>query len=102
MKIVTKDDNLKPPAKCAVTSDIEGPFLDTGSWLPEVDPYIYLHVPLVEQWARELGFVDREDYDALLKEVEELRSQAESYFRKNDELNEVLRFVRPEPEDVVA
>lgn len=71
MKIV--DKATQAPAKCALTGDIDGPFIDTGCWLPEVDPYIYLHVPIVEQMARDLlGMVPEKEVAELEEAVEHL------------------------------
>ena len=76
MKIVEKAE--QPPAKCAVTGDIDGPFIDTGAWLPQVDPYIYLHVPLVEQMARDLlGMVPEKDVQALNDALEQVTDMYE-------------------------
>lgn len=76
MKIVEKA--TMPPAKCAVTGDIDGPFIDTGGYCPNVDPYIYLHVPVVEQMARELlGMVPAAEVDELKAKVEELTKKVE-------------------------
>lgn len=65
-----------PPAKCAVSGDIDGPFIDTGVRCDQVAPYIYLHVPVVEWYARELlEMVPR-------AEVEAMREQLASYAEK--------------------
>lgn len=85
MRIVEKAE--LPPAKCAITGDIDGPFVDTESWLPEVDPRIYLHVPVVKQIARDLlGMVPEEDVQDLRDAVshlsdmcEELQEQVKAY-----------------------
>ena len=61
-----------------MTGDIDGPFIDTGSWCPQVDPRIYLHVPLVEQYARELlDMVPADDVEALREAVVNLTDQLE-------------------------
>lgn len=78
------DKALIAPAKCAVTGDMDGPFIDTGSWVRHHDPYVYLHVPLVEYYARELlGMVSRD-------KLEELEAQLSSY---QAEVEELQRFV---------
>lgn len=77
-KIVEKAN--MPPAKCAVTGDIDGPFIDTGAWCANVDPYIYLHVPYVEQLARDLlGMVPKSEIEELRAKVEELEGRVEDY-----------------------
>mgnify|MGYP001573556033 CR=1 FL=1 len=92
MKIVEKA--TQPPAKCIVTSDIDGPFIDTGAWAGEVDPYIYLHVPLVEQMARDLlGMVPEEEVASLREAVEHLSDIVEDQ-RKRLEAYEVLEEAR--------
>lgn len=76
MKIVEKA--TQPPAKCIATGDIDGPFIDTECWAGEVDPYIYLHVPYVEQIARDLlGMVPEKDVQALRDAVEHLTDMVE-------------------------
>lgn len=81
MRIVTRAE--QPPAKCAITGDIDGPFIDTGCWLPEADPYIYLHVPVVEQMARDLlGMVPEEEVTALRDAVEHLSDIVEEQHKK--------------------
>lgn len=82
MRIVEKAE--LPPAKCAITGDIDGPFVDTESWLPEVDPRIYLHVPVVKQIARDLlGMVPEEDVQDLRDAVDHLSDLLEE---RNKEL----------------
>ena len=76
MKIVEKA--TMPPAKCALTGDIDGPFIDTGTYCANIDPYIYLHVPIVEQMARELlGMVPAAEVEDLKAKVKELTKKVE-------------------------
>lgn len=79
MRIVERAEHN--PAQCAITGDIDGPFIDTGSWAvfdvptPEgwIEPRIYLHVPVVKQMARDLlGMVPEEDVQHLREAVEHL------------------------------
>jgi hypothetical protein len=59
------DEAKRRPGKCLVSRDIEGPFIDTGCWAREHDPYLYLSVRWVEEVAKDLlGMVPA-------KEVEE-------------------------------
>ena len=88
-----------PPAKCAVTGDIDGPFIDTGAWCPNVDPYIYLHVPYVEQLAREvLGMVSQDEVEELRKKVAELTAKVE----KLGEYGEALAKIEELEQEVAA
>ena len=76
MKIVDRATN--PPAKCAVTGDIDGPFIDTGSWCQNVDPYIYLHVPWVEEVAwKLLDMIPKAEYEKLEERLEDLEIEIE-------------------------
>lgn len=64
------------PAKCCVTGDIDGPFIDTGSWSDSIEPRIYLHVPLVEQYARDLlGMVPKTEVEKLEKKLKDLKER---------------------------
>lgn len=72
-----------PPAKCAISGDMEGPFIDTGVRVNHVSPYLYLHVPVVEWYARELlEMVPKAD-------VDEIREQFEA---QTDRIAELERF----------
>jgi len=82
MKIV--EQATHPPAQCIVTADQDGPFIDTETWANWRDPYVYLHVPLVEYMARELlGMVPR-------AEVDELRARIDSYEQEIEGLQEFV------------
>lgn len=60
-----------PPAKCVISGDIDGPFIDTGVRCDQVAPYIYLHVPVVEWLARELcEMVPKAEVDAIREAFE--------------------------------
>jgi hypothetical protein len=84
MEAKVVDQALQPPAKCLVTGDTDGPFIDTGTWARQHDPYIYLHVPLIEYYARELlGMVSAEKVADLEERL------AENYQR----LTKLQRFV---------
>lgn len=94
MKIVERAE--RPPAKCAVTADIDGPFIDTGAYCPNVDPYIYLHVPLVEQMAREmLGMVPKEDVEKLTEQVAAFGAQVDQMKAKIESM-ETLKALEQE------
>jgi hypothetical protein len=79
----------QPPGKCAVTGDIDGPFIDTGKDI--VDPAnanliyrIYLHVPYVEQLARQLGMVRGEDQIELEEQLESLSVAFDALTQERD------------------
>lgn len=84
MEAKVVDQALIAPAKCAVSGDMDGPFIDTGVWVRHHDPYLYIHVPVVEYWARELlDMVPR-------PRVEELEAQLASYAEKVTDLQEFV------------
>lgn len=59
------------PARCAVTTSIDGPFVDFGVWAGE--NYLYLRKQVVEDVAREtLGMVPLEDVKVLEDRIHEL------------------------------
>ncbi len=73
------DDAKKRPGKCLVSRDIEGPFIDTGCWAREHDPYLYLSVRWVEEQAVNLlGMVPA-------KEVEERFAGLEAQLKEQGE-----------------
>ena len=100
MKLVTSLEH--EPAKCVVTGDIEGPFVDFECWSPQVDPRIALHAPVIKQAARELlGMVEAEEVEALKKQLSDyaLRvEEAEALLAKYSALAEAER----ELEEAVA
>jgi hypothetical protein len=81
------------PAKCCVTGDIDGPFIDTGSWCDSVDPRIYLHAPLVEQYARDLlGMVPKAEVEKLTKQVENLKEEVEKLRKVEAAVDAIAEF----------
>lgn len=78
------DKALNAPGKCLVTGDFDGPFIDTGCWASVDDPYVYLHVPLIEYYGRELlGMVSQE-------KVEELKTQVAEQAEEIDKLRQFV------------
>ncbi len=79
-----------PPGKCAVTGDIDGPFIDCGIKYENRGYWqrLYLHAPWVEQIARQhLGMVkDTDD-----SEVEELKSELEALRMAFDALTDARK-----------
>jgi hypothetical protein len=76
MKLV--DAATKPPGKCLLTGDMDGPFIDTERWANHVDPYIYIHAPTVEEMARDLlGMVPKSEVDDLRQQLDDYRDQIE-------------------------
>jgi hypothetical protein len=73
------DEAKKRPGKCLASRDVEGPFIDTGSWAREHDPYIYLSVRWVEEVAKDLlGMVPAKEVDERFASLEgQLKEQAE-------------------------
>lgn len=67
------------PGKCLASRDTEGPFIDTGCWTREHDPYLYLSVRWVEEVAKDLlGMVPE-------KEVEERFAGLEAQLKEQGE-----------------
>ena len=60
------------PARCLVSGDIDGPFIDLGGSAPYIEPYMYIHVSVGEQIGRALDMVPRAEVDELLTRVAEL------------------------------
>jgi hypothetical protein len=73
------DQAKRRPGKCLASRDTEGPFIDTGCWTREHDPYLYLSVRWVEEQARDLlGMVPAKEVEERFAGLElELREQAE-------------------------
>lgn len=69
------------PGKCAVTADIDGPFLDTavkyenrGYWHK-----LYLHLPWIAEMARKhCGMVERSEQEALKEEIKMLEEDRDA------------------------
>lgn len=70
MNIVTT--TTQAPGFCIFTKDVEGPFLDTGRWIDQIDPYGYVHVPFVEEMGRAVGMVPAGEVEALKERVDVL------------------------------
>lgn len=94
------------PAKCAVSGDIDGPFIDTGVWVRHHDPYLYLHVPVVEYWARELlEMVPKADVDAIREQFEaqtERIKELERFVEAHQVFAEAAEELQDQPETSTA
>ena len=67
--------------------DTEGPFIDTGCWTREHDPYLYLSVRWVEEVAKKLlGMVPAKQAEKEFKELKELVVQ------QNERIEALTRF----------
>jgi hypothetical protein len=68
------------PAKCAASGDLDGPFFDFGT-VRALNPRIYLHVPVIEACARQLGYVPSSEITEMAETVaqatEEVRALKE-------------------------
>lgn len=72
-----------PPGYCAISTSPDGPFFDTGTNLPGLNPRVYLAVSAVEQLARErLGMVSKEHVAVLAAEVAALHSSSEALLER--------------------
>ena len=92
------------PGKCAVTADIDGPFIDCGIEYENRNYWtrLYLHAPWVEQVARDcLNMVPRSEIAALearVKEAEAKLDDQEKIVSLLDKREEIER----ELEEVIA
>ena len=69
------------PGKCAVTHDIDGPFLDCGVKYENRGYWhrLYLHLPWIEQQARQhLGMVPKSEIAGLKARVERAEAELEA------------------------
>lgn len=84
------------PGKCIVTGDIDGPFLDCGIKY-EKDGYwnrLYLHLPWVEQVARDhCGMVPRSEVTDLQNRVEAAERKLEALVTDSKALAEAERVI---------
>ncbi len=70
------DNADRRPGRCLASRDTEGPFIDTGCWTREHDPYLYLSVRWVEENARNLlGMVSAKEVDERYGKLEALLSE---------------------------
>lgn len=88
------------PARCIVTSEIDGPFIDTGTYAGEMDPYIYLSVPYITEVARDLlGMVPKKEVDDLREQVNAMKVKLEKMEKVEDAVKVIQEF---ETEQVLA
>lgn len=60
------------PGRCLASGDVEGPFIDTGKWTREHDPYVYLSVRWIEEVAHKLcKMVSQDDFEYHVKDLTE-------------------------------
>lgn len=85
-KALKDGEFLKPPGWCVFTHDIDGPFLDTGININEIDPRGYVHVPFVEAMGRAVGMVPKYEVDAL---KERLDAMEESFNEVSKQLDAI-------------
>lgn len=91
MKVIDRQEaNERGLGDCILTGDIDGPFLDTGYLIQEIDPYVTIHVPVVEAMGREVGMVTAKEHDDLKAEISNLQSLVAEYGEKVDELHRAL------------
>ena len=70
------DKALVAPAKCLVSGDIDGPFVDLGIRIPYVDPYAYLHTSVAEQIGLSVDMVPRREVDAIEERLAALEAES--------------------------
>jgi hypothetical protein len=73
------DNADRRPGRCLASRDLEGPFIDTGCWSREHDPYVYLSVRWVEEVATNLlGMVSEKEVNERFAGLEaQLKEQGE-------------------------
>lgn len=82
-----------PPARCLISGDFEGPFVDTQTYAAEVDPYIYLSVAYVKEVARDLlGMVDQKEVDELREQVNAMKVKMEKMKKVEDAVKVLEEF----------
>jgi hypothetical protein len=76
-KLVHQAD--RRPGRCLASRDVEGPFIDTGCWSREHDPYVYLSVRWFEETARNLlGMVSAQEVEERFASIQaQVKEQAE-------------------------
>lgn len=79
-----------PPGKCLLSGDIDGPFLDTRTYASEIDPYIYIHVPVAEKIGRSVGMVSGQKYENAQEKIAALTAEVERLTAENDEMSKAL------------
>jgi hypothetical protein len=83
----------KVPARCIVSSEIDGPFIDTGTYAGEMDPYIYLSVAYVTEVARDLlGMVPKQEVDDLNEQVNAMKVKLEQIEKVEDAVKVIREF----------
>lgn len=93
MKATLTDKAEMPPARCIVSGDTSGPFIDTHCYAAEIDPYIYLSANYVKEIARDLlGMVEKEKIEALEEQVEALRVKLEAQEKVEDAIKTIEEF----------
>lgn len=81
------------PARCIVSSEIDGPFIDTGTYAGETDPYIYLSVSYITEVARDLlGMVPKKEIDTLREQVEAMKVKLERLEKVEDAVTVIREF----------
>lgn len=104
-QIEVVDTAAHAPGCCIFTGDSGGPFLHLGRKVNFHEPQAYIHVPFVEEMARAVGMVSREELTALEDENENLRAENEALSKAFDALSTSKSNVvelKPEHEPVVA
>ena len=84
----------QPPGKCAVTGDIDGPFLDCGKSYENRGYWqrLYLHLPwLEEQAVKHLGLVSRDEISSLEDRAEAAEEELEALRTAFDALTDARK-----------
>lgn len=85
------------PGKCEVTGDIDGPFVDCGIKKEHMGYWnrMYLHVPWVEQIARQLlGMVPRSEIEELKERLKRAEDELEDIQIQAEKINEAERAIK--------
>lgn len=90
-KIVENAERV--PARCLVTSEVDGPFIDTGTYAGEMDPYIYLSVSFITEVARDLlGMVPKKEVEDLTEQVNALKVKLDQMEKVDDAIKVIQEF----------
>lgn len=68
----------RSPARCVVSGDIDGPFFDLGT-VRCINPRLYVHVPVIEACARQLGMVPVGELQQLRDRIAQLEPKAAAW-----------------------
>lgn len=81
------------PSYCIVTQRGEGPFLDTGANVTDIDPHVYLDVQVLKDMSRCVGMVEQTEVDSALERVAELEARVQELEDENNDLDNTIQTI---------